>query len=543
MKGAWYHIAKAEFLVLTSRFRRRRRIMLLGILVFTLVWALFLVPSIMSYILGWMGTEVNALLMIGLPGFMRSFVLFLWVTFLFYPISYALEELKIGQWEIMLSSDVSTRDIMTGTFVGKIPVYGLGILFLTSIIVSPYAIVYQVSLAGQLLMYLTLIGVALSTLWFSNLLCTAIQAKLGESPRGNDVARALSMFVGLVTLIPLYGIIFLAEPFSEFMGLDIFLIFPFTWGADLVTWVIVLFNGIGLSPSSIVAFESILGFGPAVDLALLVTFSMCTVTVALVTADRLFRIEAGARSERVTTVGKENIVLRGMRQLFPGSFGILVVSVLKDFTRKAQNTSKIAFGVVLAVVFPLMLNVSGIGGNDPGIVAFYSALTAGVMLAMIGAMTFGGVGFLDSKDQLWMLKSAPNGVTNFVRARIVESMMFALPMAWTSSTFVCMMIGLHGFDALMTLTNACLAVTGSILVSTGITANNPNYDDQQSKTFKDNTGASMLVIMITTQLAIPIGLLTGFQSLILMILGPSAVMISLGSVFTTVGTRRLARPD
>jgi hypothetical protein len=530
-------------LVLTSRFRPRRKVALLGILTFTLVWALFLVPSIMSHILTWLGGKVDSVLMVGLPGFMRSFVLFLWVTFLFYPISYALEELKIGQWEIMLSNNVSTRDLMTGLFAGKVPVYGLGVLFLTPILISPYAIIYQVSLIGQLLMYITLILVALSTLWFSNLLCTAIQAKLAESPRGTDLARALSMVVGLLTLIPMYGIFFLAEPFSEFMGLHIFLLFPFTWGADLVTWVIVTFNGIGMSPSSIFALESILGFGPLFDIALLGVFSVGTIVIALVSADRLFRIGAGARSERVITVGKENLVLRGVRSLFPGTFGILVVSALKDFTRKAQNTSKVAFGVALAVIFPLMINVSGLGGDDPGITVFYSALTAGLMLAMIGAMTFGGVGFMDSKDQLWILKSAPRGVSNFVKARIAESLLFALPMAWIASTLICVIIGLQGLDALLTLVNAILAVTGSVFVSTGITANNPNYEDQQSKSFKDNTGACMLTILITSQLALPIGFLTGFQNLILMVVGPMAVLLLVGIAFTTVGTRRLARPE
>ncbi|MFX0106759.1 MAG: hypothetical protein ACFE7R_00590 [Candidatus Hodarchaeota archaeon] len=443
----------------------------------------------------------------------------------------------------MLSNSVKTRDIMTGTFAGKIPVYGLGVLYLTPILLSPYVIIYKVSVTGQLLMYATLVFVALSTLWFSNVLCTAIQAKLGESPRGNDIARSLSIVVGLATILPMYLIIFLAEPFAAFMGLEIFTLFPFTWGADLVTWVIIGFNGINLSLSNVIALENILGLPPIGNLGLLIAFTLGMVAIALVTADRLFTIEAGARTERVVTVGKENIFLRGIRRSLPGTFGILLVSTLKDFTRKAQNTSKVAFGIVLAILLPQMMNTAGLGNDDPGLMTLYVSLSGGIILAMIGAMTFGGVGFLDSKDQLWILKSAPDGVSKYVKARIAESLVFALPMAWIASTIMCIITVQHGYSALIVAANATIAVIGSVLVSTGITANNPNYTDTQSQTFKDNTGFCMIVIMMMTLMSLPIGFLTNFQNLTLMAVGPSLVLLSLGILFVTIGTRRLARPD
>lgn len=77
LKGAWYHIAKAEFLVITSRIRERRSTSLLGLLTFGVVWALIIVPFIISRLLHWLGSETSVILMTGLPGFMRSFVLFL----------------------------------------------------------------------------------------------------------------------------------------------------------------------------------------------------------------------------------------------------------------------------------------------------------------------------------------------------------------------------------------------------------------------------------------------------------------------------------
>ena len=52
-----------------------------------------------------------------------------------------------------------------------------------------------------------------------------------------------------------------------------------------------------------------------------------------------------------------------------------------------------------------------------------------MMLAMIGGITFGGIGFLESKDQLWIIKSAPNGVKKFGKARVTESLLLAIPIA------------------------------------------------------------------------------------------------------------------
>ena len=52
---------------------------------------------------------------------------------------------------------------------------------------------FQVSIIGQLLVYGVLALLAMSTIWLSNLLTSVLQARLGDSSRGNDIAKALSM--------------------------------------------------------------------------------------------------------------------------------------------------------------------------------------------------------------------------------------------------------------------------------------------------------------------------------------------------------------
>lgn len=547
MAKNWLVIAKTEFLVATSRFHSRRKAVSLMIIAFALIWALLIAPAIMSSFVNLFAAEIQLILAVAFPGLMRSVMLLLWVLVLIYPISFALQEIRIGQWEIMLSNNVSTRDMLFGMFLGKLPSYGLLVLFLAPVLISPFAIVYQVSIIGQALMYGVLYITAIATLWFSNVISTAIQAKLGESSRGNDIAKALSMVVAAIIIIPMYGIMYFAGPLAEIMGMDVFLILPSTWGADLITWTAIYFNGIGLSQSTILAFENILHFGPALDFLLIAAFSIALTAIGFSTADRLFTIEAGARTEVVTTVGRDNLFLRGIRSLVSGSFGVLVTTSLKDFGRKAQNLSRLGYGIFLSILLPVIMNFSGLGDTvgDPLFVPMMATLMTGMMLGMLGGIAFGGIGFLDSKDQLWILKGAPNGASKFVRARVVSHILFAIPIALISTTSVTVILGLDIIVFLAMLVYVYSVLCGAILIATGVTANNPAYEDVKSSAFMINTGLTIVIIMLSTMFTmiwgilimisegnIPLGLLVNIVPLLLV-----------GSIVVFIGSKRLSMPD
>lgn len=123
MTRIWFQIAKSEFLIQTSRFRGKRKIVLPATFVFALVWATYILPSIMLQLIGNVSTPITIPFIGIFPGFMRSTVLIVWLMLLIYPITSALREIKIGQWEILLSHDVRTRSIMFGSYIAKIPVY------------------------------------------------------------------------------------------------------------------------------------------------------------------------------------------------------------------------------------------------------------------------------------------------------------------------------------------------------------------------------------------------------------------------------------
>ncbi len=548
MASKWFAIAKAEFFVQTSRFRRWRTGVTLILLIFGVIWALYIVPEIVAGILADFDVVIQAIFMGSFPSLMRSAMLFLWIILLVYPISYALQEIRIGQWEIMLSNNVSTRDMMFGMFAGKIPSYGLLVLYAAPIMLTPFALFFRVSLIGQAIMYLVLFFVALGTLFLSNLLTTAIQAKLGESSRGNDIAKALAMVVAVVVLVPMYGLIYFAESMSAALGMDVFLLFPFTWGADVISWTVIVFNDVGLSAT---VFSSILRLDLFMSLLLLTVFTGGIVVLAFSAADRIFSFGAGPRTEKVTTVGPENFILKSIRRASPGSFGVLVVTSIKEFCRKMQNVSRLAYGMAIAVLLPVIINASfsSIPENPPPevyqFIVMFTIVLMGFMLAMIGGITFGGIGFIESKDQLWIIQSAPKGAWKFGKARIVESLLLAIPLSIIPSIGMTFVFQLGVVEFLALIAYAWWATTGAVLLSTGITANNPAYENQKSSAFFLNTFASIFLVMaiMMFSLFMSFSTLIELQNLPLFMIATSTPLVVIGFLIYVIGIGRLSRVD
>ncbi len=545
MQRKWLAIAKAEFLVQTAKLRGYRKLTAISLAFIGIIWAVYLAPHMMLGILGALGPGIDLLVVALYPGLMRSVLLLIWLMVLLYPISYALQEIRIGQWELMLSNNVRTRDILIGSFVGKIPSYMLLVLFMAPILLAPFVWALNVTLIGQLIMYATIFLVAISTLWLSTILSTAIQAKLGDSARGNDIAKGLGIVIALIFLVPIYGLTYFSGPLSEIMGMDAFMILPSSWGADFLTWTALTFNESTLPPVLLSAIEQGLGLGPVINISLTLIFSGLILALGFVASDRLFQIQSGARTESITTVGEENFFLRALRRRMPGPSGVLIVTTLKEFSRKVQNVSRIAYGVFLSILLPVMINIGLVDRiSDPTARLFLTVLMVGFILGMISSITFGGIGFLESKDQLWIIRSAPNGAKKYVLARIAQTMLIALPMAMIPSVAVALVMNLDLLSVLIVLCNSYVVVIGAVLIAIGITTINPAYDNIKSGAFYVNTFTSIFLTM-----AVYLGglLLLPLTSDTLGIVGgllfSSLPLILVGSIICWIGTWRLSLPE
>jgi len=546
----WLVIAKVEFLVWSSRFKSRRAPIFAGIILTGFLWAFYVVPEIWRFVISG-NLFINSLLMVALPELIRIAMLLLWMLVLIYPILYALQQIKIGQWEIILSCDVSTKSLLVGTFVGKIPSYGLMVLFLAPVLMSPFILAYEVALLGQILMYCSILLVSLSTLWISNFVSLAVQAKIGESKRAEDLGKALSMAIGLIAGLPIYGLVYFAGPLTGILGMNVFLLFPFTWGADMTSWAAILFSS-KVTPEMLPLFETVLGFNFLTDVLLLSLFTLLFVGVAFRAADRVFTFRLGVSTETVTTIVRENVVVRGIRRLFPGPFGVLVVTSLKDFFRKAENLSRLGFVVMMATVMPVVMNLSSPAPpiDDPTFRVMIPMISVAIMLMVVGTMTFGGTGFIESKDHLWIIRSAPHGSVEFVEAKLVSFFISAAPLALIPSVIVGLLMGLEVMSIFLMFTYCYCLLCCSIMVSIGVVAANPTFETTRSRSYILNSLATGLIILGAIISALLLGflyfgptLLEGLGFLGSIVLLTVTPLVIIGPLLSWLGARRLGRPS
>jgi hypothetical protein len=544
--GNWFHIAKAEFQVQTSSLKSNRTALAMGAFVLGLAWALFIAPLVMSFVVTDVLGISQSTAVVVMPGLMRAGIMFIWMILLILPLSNALKEVKVGQWEILLSNNVQTREILVGSFAGKLAIYGLYVLYLAPLLIAPFAQALEVSSLGQGLMYITVFVITVSTIWLSQVTVTAIQARLGASSRGRDLANALAIALSAVAILPLVGLQLFAPLMSEILGMNVFLLFPFTWGADLVSQLAVAFNGIGLS---LIGLEAALGFTMISNVMLLSAFSVTLVILGLLSADRLFTIGAGARNESVTTIHSENIVLRGIRRLSSGSFGVLIVTGLKDFGRKAENLSRLALLMILALVVPVFIYIRA-GEIDLTSVTIMMSL----MLGFLGVQVFGGAGFLESKDQLWTIQAAPHGVGRYVRAKAAQSVVLIIPVACFPAILYALLLSLELGQVIFLVSTSFMSCVGGALVGIGIAATNPTYEDTKSGAYRTNNIRGMglvavsfmwylLADMVLSMLGYSAMMNLIWESQTLSILAQVMPLPLIGLVTILVGSNRLANRE
>jgi len=249
------------------------------------------------------------------------------------------------------------------------------------------------------------------------------------------------------------------------------------------------FNGIGLS---VVGIESALGFPLVSNVGLLGVFISAIVIIGILTTDRLFTIGAGARTESVTTIHNENMVLRGVRRLSRGSFGVLVVTGLKDFGRKAQNLSRLALLMILTLVVPIFIYIRA-GEFDMTSVTVMMSL----MLGFLGVQVFGGAGFLESRDQLWTIQAAPYGVVRYVKAKAIQSIVLIIPVVLLPAVLYAVLLSYELSQVIFLVSTSFMSCVGGALVGIGIAATNPTYEDTKSGAYRTNNVRGMGLVVVS----------------------------------------------
>ena len=209
------------------------------------------------------------------------------------------------------------------------------------------------------------------------------------------------------------------------------------------------------------------------------------------------------------------------------------MSVFKDYGRRLENLSKIAYMVGLLV----MINIFIARPDDPEVVLLMPQL----ILPLLSAFVLGEV-TLRGKECLFIYRKTPSGVGRFVKARLLQGWLIVIPIAVVTTAVLTIVI--PGATLVSLLTNTGLVmptVAASVPFALGLFLLNP--------AFSEKGGDYVLNLMIIMQGWVGLAIVSlivfgrafhlGLYETLLYVTVPLSWLIGIVSLY--LGKRKLSR--
>ncbi len=472
----WAVIAKYEYMVKTSGFRRWRYI-LPTLAAFAIILYIFiLAPAVFALFEQYTSQFIlsdQAL------GFMQVFLLVIFASIITIPIMQTLQDNRVSPLEAVIASPVRPIDVLVGRFLGSLPFYCLVVVLIAGTFLALF-IPFGMSPAQVALSVLVFLLVVVSGLWIGILLAAVLKARLGRTPRGRDMGQALALMIALPLVAVMYGImnggLFDAVEEGGSTLPTVLWLLPSSWGADVV--LIFLRNPGDLSQYWQV---TVLGLGT------LMVFFFGSLYVGSRLSGRAYDLEPVSFTSPMA--GPEGHIYRSVRALTgSGPFSVVVLTVLKDYVRRMENLSRVIYILGLVVLMEIFL----LGSLPPGNYNSIALLTISWMMAFLCVFVVGEV-TTRGKDNLFVYRKAPKGETRLVWARVVQGWLVVLPVA-AISALVVLVPSNTTWQEVGAYTLALVAISGAyVLMSIGLFLLSPAFSDRPSETI----GNAIAVLVIS----------------------------------------------
>jgi len=357
---------------------------------------------------------------------MVQIILFLiFVYFTIIPITQTLREVQTEQLEIFLAAPIRPSDVLLGEFMGQMPFYAI---FVT--IIAGFFTAILSPLGLDVLQMTIIVGIFVVTIlaafWIGNVIAAILRAKFGKTARGKDIGKALAFLIALPLVALVYGIQFggvfevLSDPGASGSVRAFLSLLPSSWGAE----VIIAFAS---NPGNIGA----VGFETLTRVGSLVVFFIAVLYLGSKMANRAYSLEPTTFT--VSRARPNGAFYKTVKYLGGGgSFGTLLVSIFKDYSRRLENLSKIAYIVGLIV----MMNIFIVGPQlseqyEVGVI--FPLLMIQFMLPILAVFVAGDV-TLRGKEALFIYRKTPSGVGKFIKARLIQGWLIVVPIAAAVTT-------------------------------------------------------------------------------------------------------------
>ncbi len=407
----WLVIAKNEYRIHTSRIRKIRPYfpyLTIGLLA---VYIVVIAPRFF----GLLFDEFLALMLSQVALAMMQIIFFIiFIYFMIIPITDTLRQEQTGQLEIFLAAPVKPSDVLLGEFLGQMPFYAIFVTVITggiTALLNPLGL----DIIQNVIIILIFIVIFLSAFWIGTVIAAILRTKLGKTARGRDIGRGLAMIIALPLVALIYAIQFgglidaLANSGEGGIIQTILKLLPSSWGAEIVV-------GFATNPNNIgaVGFETLTRFGG------LIAFFLAALWLGAKAAKRAYSLEPTTFT--ASKAKPDGTFYKTIKKAGGGeSFGTLLVSVFKDYSRRLENLANIIY--IIGLVFLLVVfAVPRTETMGPTYIYMLAQFIFPILVVMItGDVTVQG------KQNMFIYRKAPSGETKFIKAMLSKSWLIAVP--------------------------------------------------------------------------------------------------------------------
>jgi len=486
----WFVIARNEYRVNINNIRAIRRPFPYITVAFLVVYVLYLAPMFVNLFIDDVLTFIISKAAIPMVQLMLFSIFF---TMTVFPITNTLRELGTKQLEIFLAAPVKPSDVLLGEFLGKMPFYIIALVVVTGTFTALLGSL-GLNFVQNAMIIAAFIMVFLTAFWIGTVISAILRTRIGKSTRAKDFGKGISAVIMLPVVAIIYAMIggglteALIDPSTSGAVRAALDFLPSSWAAEIF----VAFASNSANASAIF-LENLVRFGGLSFLFVAVLW------LGTKLANRAYSLESTTFTAPIAKPdGLFYKTLRGLRG--GGSSGTLLATVFKDYSRRFENLSFIIYAVSLVVLIVVFLE----GPNEGAGLNIVRQLNI-MPIPMISGFVVGTIS--RGKRTLFLYKRAPNGIIRFVKARLLQSWLMAVPIIAIIATV--MTIIFTGATLVPLLSNVLLASFRTIamvvfLFSLALLI--PFFGEES----RERTGGIMVYLM--TAIFTSIGFELGFSS-------------------------------
>jgi hypothetical protein len=472
----WWIIAKADYRMITSRFRGFRPYLPYLLSGGIVIWIFAIAPSMAESLLSDFDLQLFSLIAAALVQFT---LFFCFLIFFILPLLSTLQDIREQHFENLFSTPVRPGNLLLGEFMGKMPFYAT-----LAIIIGSFFTTALIPLGIDILQVIIIIAIFiltfLSASWIGNITAVFLRSILMKNARGRDIGKGVAFLLVLPPVVIMYAgmggyLNFLLDPVEGKMFGEILKFFPSSWGAETIV-------AFALNPGNITAIDlAVLG-----QLLLLIVFVIVIFFVGMVLANRLYSLEL--KSFTSATANPSSIFYKILTKLLGnGPFAVLVAASWKNYFRTVKNITQLIYVIAIVVILNIFLMVPEDAQDALVSTVLLTPLLAAFVVAEIG---------LKGKDCLLLYKQTPLSTLGFLKVKITHYFLLILPMVIIGEIAIGSSVpNMQPIDLLINILLITSMAIGVTLFAVGLFLRNPAYHDKAPE-FMINMQVIIFLIMI-----------------------------------------------